>query len=195
MLRFLMLFTQHAHEYLPKSILAMTRSRSVSSPSSMFKAPRMVRQDCAICNISLQATMTAATSRGSNAKRILGLLSVTIDLDPLRPLQLRLGAGHQHFQTRPRQNETVLVALHDETLLDQHRDACMQRIGRLAGQRLPFINSAAIPTRPCRVVRDRIKWSDESNQLRDVPSADAMRPLRSVDRRRGLHLRSYAPTK
>ena len=26
----------------------------------------MVRQDCAICNISLQATMTAATSRGSN---------------------------------------------------------------------------------------------------------------------------------
>jgi hypothetical protein len=25
MLRFLMLFTQHAHEYLPKSILAMTR--------------------------------------------------------------------------------------------------------------------------------------------------------------------------
>ena len=66
MLRFLILFTQHAHEYLPKSILAMTRSRSVSSPSSMFKAPRMVRQDCAICNMSLQATMTAATSRGSN---------------------------------------------------------------------------------------------------------------------------------
>ncbi|RDJ94087.1 hypothetical protein B4Q13_17265, partial [Lacticaseibacillus rhamnosus] len=65
--------------------------------------------------------LQAATSRGSHAKRILSLLSVAIDLDLLRRLQLRLGAGHQHFQTRPRQNQTVLVALHDETLLDQHR--------------------------------------------------------------------------
>ena len=105
----------------------------------------MVRPDCAICNISLQATMTAATSPGSNAKRILSLLSVAIDLDLPRPLQLRLGASHQHFQTRPRQNQTVLGALHDETLLDQHRDACMQRIDRLGGQRCHLLTLLQFP--------------------------------------------------
>ena len=89
--------------------------------------------------------MTAATSRGSNAKRILSLLSVVIDLDYLGPPQLRLGTGHQHFQTRPRHNQTVIVDLYDKTLLDQRRNACMQRIGRLAGQRCHLLTLLQLP--------------------------------------------------
>ena len=45
------------------------------------------------------------------------------------------------------------------------------------------------------IPRDLITWTDEPNQLRDMPSADAMLPPHSVDRQRGPYLRSCARTK
>lgn len=45
------------------------------------------------------------------------------------------------------------------------------------------------------IPRDLITWTDEPNQLRDMPSADAMLPPHSVDRQRGPYLRSCAWTK